>query len=62
MKKIQEPRKKWLIYLDYLLLPASSFFAFYNYMKEEIGISIVFIFLVVMSIGRLIKDRKVIDE
>jgi len=59
MKKLQKPRKKWLIYLDYVLLPATSFFAVYNYIKGNFSISIFMFILVVLSFGRLIKDKKI---
>jgi len=59
MKKLQEPRKKWWIYGDYILFPASTFFTIYNYIERDIAISIFMLFLAIMSLQRLIKDRKI---
>ena len=60
MKKLQEPRKKWLIYLDYVMLPASSFFAIYNYREGNLYISIFMFLLAILSMVRLIKDKQTI--
>ena len=58
MEKSRKPRKKWLVCLDYVLLPASSFFAIFYYIEGDLVLSIIMLSLVFMSIGRLIKDRK----
>ena len=59
MNKLQEPRKKWLIYLDYVLVPTSIFFTIYNYIEQKFVVSIVFIMFTILSLHRLIKDTKI---
>jgi len=58
MNKMQNPRKIWLIYLDYILLPACIFFTIYNFIESNLGISVMMIFFGFLSFQRIIRDRK----